>query len=581
MLFVVAALLVVRALMDPPPPDGLVVFTDLAPARLQHATFRVDEGATLALDVTGSFEQTETPSLLAAYAWILDRDTRTVVWEMTPENARHDKGTLAHRADTLTLPAGLYDVFFTTYGPTPDSRRNDSFLNLQHHWTQDRDAWHLVLRPADAATAGRAVALPGADWTQAPYDGQPFWSTAPVAYDDRTTTFLFQATAPTTVHLYAVGQFCDRGGCDYGWIEDAVTREPVWTMTWDNTEPAGGWAANRQFRGELTLPPGLYQAAYRTNRGHDFRDWEANPPRDPAAWGLTLSTDTPGALSPFDPWTARRPLIRLTEVPNNEHRSVQFVVEAPLRVIVYALGEITSGGQRYDYGWIENNVTGDVVWEMTFEQSQPEEANPNNNRYELAFLDLPPATYTLYFNTDNSHAFGDWRNGAPAHPERWGVTLFSFSGDTAAVRVLPQSLPPLAEVPTAPLPPLPPPGTGDVLFKRTRLGNNVALEAPLHLDEPTLLRIYALGEITSYDRYDYGQIKRAGTGEIVWEMTLQNTVPAGGHDNNRRFDGTLRLPVGDYLIVYRTDGSHAFNDFNGEGPEDPADWGIIIERVPE
>ena len=586
MLFVVAALLVARVLTGPPMPEGLVVFTDLEEGQLRHAAFRVDEGATLALEATGSFEKTETPSLLAAYAWILRRDTRGVVWQMTPTTVRHGKGTLAHATDTLSLAAGTYDVFFTTYGPTPDARHNGSFLNLQHHWVHDGKEWIFVLRPADPTTAARVFPLSDESWKEhlTPFSGQRIWSSAPATNADRTDEqFLFQVNAPVTLHLYAVGEFCDQDGCDYGWIEDALTHRRHWQMTWDNTEAGGGWVANRRFRGDLPLEPGLYRAVFRTDRGHGYHAWEANPPFDPAGWGLTITTDTPSALTAFDPWVIRTPLIRLTEVPNDEHRSTQFVVEQPLRVIIYALGEITSSGNRYDYGWLENNATGERVWEMTYEASQPEEENPGSNRFELAFLDLKPATYTLYFNTDNSHAFGDWRNGPPAHPERWGVTLFPFADTLAedAVRILSPSLPPLAKVPSGPLPPLPPPGTGDVLFKRIRLGNNVDFEAPLHLDEPTLLRIYALGELTSYDRYDYGQIKRADTGETVWEMTLQNTMPAGGHENNRRFDGTLRLPAGDYMVYFRTDGSHAYGDFNGEGPENPAAWGISIERIPE
>ena len=50
---------------------------------------------------------------------------------------------------------------------------------------------------------------------------------------------------------------------------------------------------------------------------------------------------------------------------------------------------------------------------------------------------------------------------------------------------------------------------------------------------------------------------------------------------NRRFDGVVTLPPGQYVVHYKTDNSHHYQDFNEERPEDPKAWGITIHYVAE
>jgi hypothetical protein len=62
-------------------------------------------------------------------------------------------------------------------------------------------------------------------------------------------------------------------------------------------------------------------------------------------------------------------------------------------------------------------------------------------------------------------------------------------------------------------------------------------------------------------------------------MTMQNTVPAGGTERNRRFDGTVNLPAGTYEAHFVTDFSHAYGDFGDSAPPEPADWGMIVVAI--
>lgn len=54
------------------------------------------------------------------------------------------------------------------------------------------------------------------------------------------------------------------------------------------------------------------------------------------------------------------------------------------------------------------------------------------------------------------------------------------------------------------------------------------------------------------------------------------TEPAGGAEKNRRYEGTMTLKAGEYILRYRSDGSHSFEDWNDDPPSDPINWGITV-----
>ena len=369
-------------------------------------------------------------------------------------------------------------------------------------------------------------------------------------------------------------------------------------MRRENTVPAGGWAVNRLFDGTISLSPGLYRAVFRTDPRQDYGDWVRNPPFDPAGWGVSLFTAMPEAVQPVDPWEDQEPFIRIDRVGDNERHIARFRVRAPTRIAVYALGEM-GDDDRYDYATITAGPSERVVWEMTQARSLP--AGGRNNRRELAFLDLPPGLYTVTYQTDDSHSYAGWTHGEPDYPERWGVTLFHIDKDTDpfAIEVLTVDREAFIEVPdaegdstfalAAPAQPVDRgqfPGGGAPeapLVDLTGLGNRERVSAPFTFDGEGFLRIRAVGEVSLSGQYDYGWIENAETGETVWEMTWQNTIPAGGDDRNRMFVGTLSLAPGAYTVYFTTDFSHAYGDFEDSAPNDPEAWGIRVfaSRTPE
>ncbi len=549
--------------------------------RLRWEAFRLERPAAVTVDAVGSFD---TDTSLAARGWIVRRADRAVVWEMTPSAARRERGSLAAVTDTLRLGAGTYDAYFSTFGD-PDretleggslGERLGALLRFgAEPWHSDRDEWRLRLhvdpdaaerldreRIEDAAPAG-----PGLVWAAGP------------AEDSEVRAQFFEVERPVVLRLYANGEIEPGEVHDTGWIEDVRTGRRAWTMTRANTAPGGGADRNRRFEGTLKLAPGLYRAAFETDSRHAFRDWRRPPPLDPAGWGLFAFAEPAAdasALTGIDPFDRFPAVAAIERVGNDRVEAAAFTLTDSLRVWLHAEGERLHR-TWYDRAWLTRD--GETVWEMDRDGGLPAGGDGKNRLVETA-LALGPGAYTLHYETDDSHAYDDWNEDPPDHPERWGVTLFALSPGFEPVAVTRTGEVNAATMFNGDVPP-PPDALGDDVaalpLRLAPVGNDYELARAFRLSEETPLAVYALGEIIRDDRYDYGWITDAD-GAIVWEMTRENTEPAGGADKNRRFKGTVTLPAGAYTLRYKTDGSHAYGDF-GSPPNDPRAWGIAVERA--
>lgn len=262
-----------------------------------------------------------------------------------------------------------------------------------------------------------------------------------------------------------------------------------------------------------------------------------------------------------DSFDKNQVLVALTGVTDDEVRSEGFTLKVPMRVHVYALGEGT-GGQMHDYGTILDATTRRPVWIMDYDRTG-HAGGAEKNRLAEDVVELAPGGYIVRYITDDSHAYGDWNASAPDDEASWGITLYCEDGplDRDAVgpyeeREDPNLIARLVEV-------------GDDEFRQQRFT----------LDAATDLEVYAIGEGIPDDKmYDYAWIQRAGGAEVVWQMRLENTQPAGGDRKNRLFDGVIRLPAGTYTLVYISDGSHSFGDWNTSPPIDQFNWGVTLRR---
>jgi hypothetical protein len=115
-----------------------------------------------------------------------------------------------------------------------------------------------------------------------------------------------------------------------------------------------------------------------------------------------------------------------------------------------------------------------------------------------------------------------------------------------------------------------------VLVDLTRLEDDEAKFGHFSLRRTTDVRVYAIGEGTSSEMYDYGWIVNTANGRTVWQMRYRDTERAGGDGKNRLVDTTISLRRGNYVVYFVTDDSHSYDDWNARAPYDEEGWGIRV-----
>lgn len=216
--------------------------------------------------------------VLFDYAWIVDAASREPVWKMEAEQTRDAGGHSSNRVvrENVRLPAGDYAVYFVT----------DEW-HAAGEWEKpppfDPDFWGVTLLLPDEASR-RHVYLFDLDAFEE--DRRLATITGLGDYAEEWATFTLDQEAE--VRIFALGEGGDGEMYDYGGIEDVETGKRVWVMEYDNTVHAGGAEKNRLFSGILRLPAGKYEVYFYTDDNHSFDGWNAPPPFDPPAWGITV-----------------------------------------------------------------------------------------------------------------------------------------------------------------------------------------------------------------------------------------------------------------------------------------------------
>ena len=124
-------------------------------------------------------------------------------------------------------------------------------------------------------------------------------------------------------------------------------------------------------------------------------------------------------------------------------------------------------------------------------------------------------------------------------------------------------------------------GLPDDLAKKTalaeiaRVEDNQEKQVEFSLPGEQTLRVFAIGEGTGGEMFDYGWIENIDSGKTVWVMKESETVAAGGAEKNRKIDAVVTLPAGRYRVKYKTDDSHSFDNWNSLPPEINF-WGIAV-----
>lgn len=591
--FGLSAPLVTPCEPNAPLPHTVLELSDFREHELRGAGITLNKGITLHVSALGGgdksfwrdiFDDDSRPQMYAA-GWIINAETREPVWEMTYENTsgRSDRRKFD---DDVTLSRGSYEVYFAAHGYEEGNAFSRSSMNIDRRrlGRSERRSGGRFFKIFDgfnedkygdfmehAKDWGLTLTVSDADASALTQFEPPAQKQSPVLAalklgDGVVVKKSLSVTRDIPIHISAIGEGRRRDGMfDYGWIVRSDTRERVWEMTLSNTRYAGGDSKNRKFDGDVNLIRGNYELYYITDGSHSNDDWNAKPPYDPYNYGIaiTVKDDAQRNSVKISDLSAseKNVIVQLTRAGDNDYVNAGFSLKADTKLRVYALGERDSDRDLADYGWIANAKTRDRVWEMDPHRTY-HAGGDQKNRMVDEVITLPKGTYIAYYQTDGSHAYNHWNSDPPFDEEHWGLTIMGVGEKFDA-----KSVSSFREEEEK-----------DVVAQIIRVSDDKHLTRPFTIDRPTKVRIYALGEGQNREMFDYGWIEEAKTGRTVWEMTYNMTDGAGGAKKNRMVSATILLDGGEYVLHYETDGSHSFNDWNADPPEDRTHWGITLYK---
>jgi len=568
----------------------IVSLKDMSGVELKQHGFELHQSAPVhikALGAGGDFGWTYKSNEMFAYAWIINAQTREMVWEMTADNTSKTKDD-RYFDGSVTLGPGTYEVYFAATVFSHHSAFSHMRVNVDHRqdplfgdgkerknkffqwfsgwwsediakdWNKRAKRWGVDLLVDESVGVGSALVPKERPGVVLKLTGME---------DQQYVTKGFALSEPATIRVYAIGEGVRDGGdpADYGWIVSQSDRKRVWEMLLRNTTNAGGAKKNLLYDEDVELPRGDYVLYYVTDGSHSVTDWNDNPPYDPLNWGISLSIADEKERKAFKPMPYnehRNIIVSLVHPKDDDYLSSGFTLKETAKVRVYAIGE--RGNSRRlmaDYGTILNAKTRQKVWTMDLERTT-HGGGAAKNRMSDEVIELPRGSYVVTYQTDDSHSYEEWNTDPPFDREYYGITIMGVGEkwNSSIVGKYEEER------------------DKNIVAQIARAGDGADLTERFTLDKTTRVRVYAMGEGQNREMFDYGWIEDARTGSVIWEMTYGMTFHAGGGRKNRLVNTTILLEKGEYRLRYMSDDSHSFGDWNVEPPEDQQYWGITLYR---
>ncbi len=508
---------------------------------------------------------------LMFYGWILDGQTREVVWDLVKEE--NDRFFRYRNPDRfsfeteVTLPAGDYEVYYAAGIDRHDNGRKfriedfgdllDMIFNGDSRSRDSRryDDFSMKIRPSNGS-------FERIDWR---HNVDAFSESSLVsivrAGDEEFITTHFTVKNDVELNVRGIGEQYDREQFDFAWIVNSKTYEKVWPTDGTRFKKAGGGEKNKLVSEKINLPQGDYALYYISDGSHSYDKWNVLPPYDPQFWGVSIWADAKDRNKVELSEESDSFALKLNKARDNDYLSQAFRLKKDMKIRVYSIGERSGNYDMADYGWIMNADTHEKVWEFKSRNSEYA-GGGDKNRMVNEEIELEEGNYIAYYVTDGSHSYRDWNVAPPLIPDLYGLSILAGNDGEYFELVDAHSL-----------------RDENVLAEIVRVRDNVYEKQSFTLNKESKVRIYAIGEGSNGGMDDTGWIKSRETGKVVWEMTYRNTERAGGASKNKLFDGTIILPAGEYTVYFETDGSHSYRDWNASAPHDQEHYGISVYLV--
>jgi hypothetical protein len=553
-----------------------VTIDSVYPEEVKIQGFTMEKGGTVEINGTGAVYGDDW-KLLIYYGWILDSESREVVWHlfdfMKEEHARDIDGSFDFKTK-IDLKAGNYELYFASmYDNNRWNKNHDEDSDWSFNDIEDALDWVFGGRNKTDykrsyndklfITLGNSnLKLSSANQGLEASIAEAVVSLNRVGDDERESQG-FTLTKETSIRVYANGEGSKGEMFDYAWISDVSTRERVFEMSFKNSKNGGGARKNLKIDRDIVLPAGSYMVNYSSDGSHSFDKWNALPPHDLQFWGVSVWPSNGKDKKNFIPFVKPKtmtPLVSLTRARDDEMLAKGISIKKEMDVRILCIGEEGNGDRMADYGWIIDANSREKIWIMKSHQTK-HAGGANKNRYVEEVVTLDKGDYIVYYATDDSHSYEGWNSSQPFEPELWGITVWATKeGDMSNVTPFhPQEY-----------------KNKNELAVIAMVGDHALVKRTFSVDKDTKVRIVGLGEGSSGEMNDFGFVKNMDTGEIVWEMEYRDSEHGGGANKNREFNYSMTLKKGTYRVYYESDGSHSYRRWNADPPRNQELWGITV-----
>ena len=93
----------------------LIDIDDIYPEDVRMEGFVLNSDQSVVIDAVGFYYRDTGNRILLGNSWILDADTREVVWDLSETDSKRRRRGLLEFSDDVPLPKGVYEVYYASY----------------------------------------------------------------------------------------------------------------------------------------------------------------------------------------------------------------------------------------------------------------------------------------------------------------------------------------------------------------------------------------------------------------------------------------------------------------------------------